>query len=265
MLEWINRVLLLDVGKVEQMSTGAAYCQFLDMLFENAIPMRKVKFDAKLERESKQNWKILQHGLKKVGVYKTIPVDTLVKGRFQDNFEFLQWFKKFFDANYAGQDYDAVKSRGGAKLASAKPAKPGSANSVSVNVETLTKQLEESRIAIEGLEKERDFYFGKLRDMEVMAQDALSATEEGVSALSEDFPSDDLQTDESWQVGKLGSQTNAGALTGVILLTAALSLFLVVRSSMRAWSRQRPTPQRNIASTALVESDSSDRGQSDRV
>ena len=31
---------------------------------------------------------------------KVIPVERLVKGRFQDNFEFVQWFKKFFDANY---------------------------------------------------------------------------------------------------------------------------------------------------------------------
>ena len=30
-----------------------------------------------------------------------------MKGRFQDNFKFLQWFKKFFDANYQGQDYEA--------------------------------------------------------------------------------------------------------------------------------------------------------------
>ena len=37
-----------------------------------------------------------------------IPVDKLVKGRFQDNFEFLQWFKKFFDANYDGHPYDPL-------------------------------------------------------------------------------------------------------------------------------------------------------------
>lgn len=42
-----------------------------------------------------------------------IPVDKLVKGRFQDNFEFAQWFKKFFDANYQGQEYDPIESRGG--------------------------------------------------------------------------------------------------------------------------------------------------------
>ena len=35
-------------------------------------------------------------------------MDKLVKGRFQDNFEFLQWFKKFFDANYDGHDYDPI-------------------------------------------------------------------------------------------------------------------------------------------------------------
>ena len=36
-----------------------------------------------------------------------------MKGKFQDNFEFLQWFKKFFDANYGGQEYDALAVRGG--------------------------------------------------------------------------------------------------------------------------------------------------------
>ena len=45
-----------------------------------------------------------------------VPVDKLVKGRFQDNFEFIQWFKKFFDANYGGQEYDPNVARGGANL-----------------------------------------------------------------------------------------------------------------------------------------------------
>lgn len=45
-----------------------------------------------------------------------IPVDKLIKGRFQDNFEFLQWFKKFFDANYDGSPYDAAEARGGEVL-----------------------------------------------------------------------------------------------------------------------------------------------------
>jgi hypothetical protein len=40
-------------------------------------------------------------------------VERLVKGRFQDNFEFVQWFKRFFDANFNGGEYDPVVARGG--------------------------------------------------------------------------------------------------------------------------------------------------------
>ena len=43
-------------------------------------------------------------------------MDILTKQKFQDNFEFLQWFKKFFDANYQGGDYDAFEARGGAQM-----------------------------------------------------------------------------------------------------------------------------------------------------
>ena len=45
-----------------------------------------------------------------------VPIEKLVKGRFQDNFEFVQWFKKFFDANYSGEEYDAVAARGGSTV-----------------------------------------------------------------------------------------------------------------------------------------------------
>lgn len=64
-------------------------------------------------------------------------INKLVKGRFQDNFEFLQWFKKFFDANYDGREYNPIEARGrqaigtvsgpsalGAKSLAAKPAAP---------------------------------------------------------------------------------------------------------------------------------------------
>lgn len=48
-----------------------------------------------------------------------IPVEKLVKGKFQDNFEFVQWFKKFFDANYDGKDYDPLQARQGQDMAPA--------------------------------------------------------------------------------------------------------------------------------------------------
>ncbi|NXP82988.1 MARE1 protein, partial [Ramphastos sulfuratus] len=113
MLAWINESLQLTLTKIEQLCSGAAYCQFMDMLFPGSVALKKVKFQAKLEHEYIQNFKVLQAGFKRMGVDKIIPVDKLVKGKFQDNFEFVQWFKKFFDANYDGKEYDPVAARQG--------------------------------------------------------------------------------------------------------------------------------------------------------
>ncbi|KAB0392630.1 hypothetical protein E2I00_019859 [Balaenoptera physalus] len=90
MLAWINESLQLNLTKIEQLCSGASYCQFMDMLFPGSIALKKVKFQAKLEHGYIQNFKILQAGFKRMGVDKIIPVDKLVKGKFQDNFEFVQ-------------------------------------------------------------------------------------------------------------------------------------------------------------------------------
>ena len=47
----------------------------------------------------------------------------------------------------------------------------GSSAAANAQIEDLTNQLMESKLTIEGLEKERDFYFSKLRDIEVLAQE----------------------------------------------------------------------------------------------
>merc|ERR1719483_202491 len=88
------------------------------MLFPGAVPLKRVKFSTQLEHEYIGNFKILQGVFKKLAVDKIVPVDRLVKGRFQDNFEFIQWFKKFFDANYDGSEYDAFEVRGGVQMGS---------------------------------------------------------------------------------------------------------------------------------------------------
>jgi len=210
MLAWVNDCLATKYAKVEELCSGAAYCQFMDMLFPGCIPIKRVKFKTKLEHEYIQNFKVLQGGFKKMTVDKIVPVDKLVKGRFQDNFEFLQWFKRFFDANYQGQDYDPIAARGGievatggrpggaprsrmpmaasnghSRVASGRPSAVRSApapranasfnrstnGASSAQVEELNATIVEKNLAIEGLEKERDFYFGKLRDIEVLAQE----------------------------------------------------------------------------------------------
>lgn len=229
MLSWVNDCLRSTFTKIEELCTGAAYCQYMDMLFPGSVPMKRVKFRTNLEHEYIQNFKILQAAFKKMNVDKIIPIDKLIKGRFQDNFEFLQWFKKFFDANYDGREYDAslardnlpmgmgsgaapkgngvpvaavprkaplVSSTSREKIKPITPSRPSvptaslerrptgglgatalaskssSQNSVSnQQVEELTTQVMDMRLHLEGLEKERDFYFSKLRDIEILCQE----------------------------------------------------------------------------------------------
>lgn len=209
MLVWINDSLQINLTKIEMLCTGAAYCQFMDMLFHNSVVLKKVKFGAKLEHEYIHNFKLLQAAFKRMGVEKIIPVDKLVKGKFQDNFEFVQWFKKFFDANYDGHDYNPTKAREGQDAVATPPSamsapskaakKPFSQSAVTapqrppvakvapkmVNVGArklgsgmgdeeraeLLNEMEMLRSTIQDMEKERDFYFGKLRNIEVICQE----------------------------------------------------------------------------------------------
>ncbi|KAJ7850808.1 calponin homology domain-containing protein, partial [Mycena olivaceomarginata] len=60
------------------------------------------------------NYKIMQTAFKNKKIDKPIPVEKLVKCKMQDNLEFLQWLKHFWDANYGGGEYDAVARRKGA-------------------------------------------------------------------------------------------------------------------------------------------------------
>ncbi|KAM6919881.1 microtubule-associated protein RP/EB family member 2 isoform 1-T1 [Lycodopsis pacificus] len=220
---WVNDLVSLNYTKVEQLSSGAAYCQFMDLLFPGCISLKKVKFQAKLEHEYIHNFKLLQASFKRMNVDKIIPVEKLVKGRFQDNLDFIQWFKKFFDANYDGKEYDPVAARqgqdaipppdpgeqifnlpkkshhaassptaGASRSSSTTPkistptSRPSSAKKIpaittpipakgekelEAQVTHLTEQMNTLKSALEGVEKERDYYFSKLREVELLCQD----------------------------------------------------------------------------------------------
>lgn len=101
MLAWVNDSLHLTYTKIEQLCSGkvevsvhfcsadqkirttqeklttvclclpgAAYCQFMDMLFPGCILLKKVKFQAKLEHEFIHNFKVLQAAFKRMSVDK---------------------------------------------------------------------------------------------------------------------------------------------------------------------------------------------------
>ncbi|KAI9289383.1 calponin homology domain-containing protein [Umbelopsis sp. AD052] len=214
LLAWLNDLLQLNYTKIEQAGSGAAYCQIMDSIFAD-VGMSKVKFDTKQEYEYVSNYKVLQHTFDKhkQGCPQIIPVDRLMKCKFQDNLEFMQWVKRFWDANFPGGAYDALARRKGGRAGGATSRAPTatgtrrppvsttagrsasrtasgrmsstgrqSSSSASANVLDnhsaamiidLNKQIAELKVTVDGLEKERDFYFGKLRDIEILIQEQL--------------------------------------------------------------------------------------------
>lgn len=211
LLAWLNELLQTSYVKVEQCGTGGAYCQIIDSIFGD-VPMSRVKMNAKHEYEFLANYKILQNVFKAHKIDKPILVERLVKCKMQDNLEFLQWMKKFWDQNYGGQPYDAVARRKGVALdtpATIAPLPRQAAHGVAMNraatrtpsgvragssaassefIISLQNQLRDSHGQMEGLEKERDFYFAKLRDIEILCQvrmEALHAEGNGDQTLEE--------------------------------------------------------------------------------
>lgn len=131
----------------------------------------------------------------------------------QDNLEFLQWTKRYWDQYFPGGDYDALtrrkasgappsaaagtpRSSGASASTSAstsagasarrpvaasntaapratRPAPAGGAASAALQQENAA--LKET---VQGLERERDFYFSKLRDIELLIQEAMTADPE---------------------------------------------------------------------------------------
>ena len=254
-VDWINSTLDLNIAKVEQTASGAIACQLLDIMYPNQVGIHKVNWGAKQSFEFVNNYKVLQTAFQKLKIEKYVDVDKLIKGKYQDNLEFMQWFKRFFEMHISdSSSYDAtaqrLRGKGGstynasfgrlagsahptarvtnpsqtkmqrgaskvaasAKPTSAKPAaKPTSAKPAQLKENTAPRapvsrettraaplpikavgasvekyiaeivalkataeanagQMSEMKSEIDGLEKERDFYFDKLRDIEMMLQ-----------------------------------------------------------------------------------------------
>mmetsp|Transcript_33011 Transcript_33011/g.40526 ORF Transcript_33011/g.40526 Transcript_33011/m.40526 type:complete len:353 (+) Transcript_33011:295-1353(+) len=238
-LEWLNDVCCLNLAKIEQTASGAVALQVFDAMFPGSVPMQKVNWGAKSDYEYVQNYKILQAVFLKVKVDKTVPVDRLVRARYQDNLEFMQWLMKFYEINCPPDitAYDAVGRRAKGKgVNQFKPAqgiarkaptgktisartpidkspakaasdsrsrgsstirekenshglnKSASTTTVGIRISKKTAELEEKAKNLEdtvsklkkdnleldeemqGMERERDFYFNKLRQVEIFLQ-----------------------------------------------------------------------------------------------
>jgi microtubule-associated protein, RP/EB family len=177
--------------------------------------MHRVKFNVNTEYAYLQNFKILTsmspplfygYGFAKLSasdvfiskhIDRPIPVERLVKCRTQDNLEFLQWTKRYWDQNYPGGDYDALarrKGQGGGPAAapprSNTAGKRGTTPTVGgaaprtrtplggANTAALQQENASLKESVQGLERERDFYFSKLRDIELLVQRAVEENPE---------------------------------------------------------------------------------------
>lgn len=99
LLGWLNTLLEINYKKVEQISNGAAMCQVMDTMYPNKNALSKVNFNATMDFEVLNNFKILQSEFKRVGIEKVVDIERLKQGRFQDNLEFFQWMKRYYDIN----------------------------------------------------------------------------------------------------------------------------------------------------------------------
>jgi len=240
-VDWINNTLGISIVKVEQTASGAIACQLLDMIFPGQVQMNRVNWMARIDHEFVPNYKILQTAFDRIGIERHIDVDKLIRGKYQDNLEFMQWFKRYFEMHTPAEQYDTAANRergkGGAQYnrefgtgasratttassrtgsaagrgarapaagrsagatraaAPSRPAasaprstttkatRPGSGSKPSAHsssagadaklaaeVADLRRANEELQAAVEGLEKERNFYFDKLTDIEGLLQ-----------------------------------------------------------------------------------------------
>mmetsp|Transcript_13114 Transcript_13114/g.20805 ORF Transcript_13114/g.20805 Transcript_13114/m.20805 type:complete len:339 (+) Transcript_13114:50-1066(+) len=150
LIDWVNNFLKINIDKVEVCANGAIYCNIWDALHPGTIPMSRVDFTVKHEYDYTKNWKLLQTGFQKAGCEKVIPVQRLIKARYQDNLEFLQWMYKYARDTYNGDPdeptYDAMgrrsKSKGGKEysgsssgaMAKARPRAAGNNRSSKTNI-----------------------------------------------------------------------------------------------------------------------------------
>ena len=111
-LDFINSQLSLQLTKIEQTASGAVACQLTEYMFPGSLNLSRVNWEAKSEYEFINNYKLLQDAFNKHNVQRFVDVPKLVRGKYQDNLEFMQWFKAFFDQSAVTRDsYDPVEAR----------------------------------------------------------------------------------------------------------------------------------------------------------
>uniref|UniRef100_T1GAD3 Calponin-homology (CH) domain-containing protein n=1 Tax=Megaselia scalaris TaxID=36166 RepID=T1GAD3_MEGSC len=97
-VKWANELSKRKHYKIEELSSGVAYCIILNNIAPKAMPLKHVKMDPTSKPESIHNLRLLQAALMKLKCEKEIPISNIVEAHYKDNFAFAKWFKQFYDS-----------------------------------------------------------------------------------------------------------------------------------------------------------------------
>ena len=113
-LEFINTTFKkYKYRALEELKNGEAYAVLFNHLFPNTIPEKAIQ-SGRIQDRAKMlvNWKLIQAAFKFLEVDKLIEVEKIVDGNLRENFDFLQWYKKFYSRNIFLARAEAKKEQG---------------------------------------------------------------------------------------------------------------------------------------------------------
>ncbi|XP_068452777.1 uncharacterized protein [Clinocottus analis] len=117
LLDWLNETLQTRFTKVEQLCTGAAFCQLMNWLSPKSMDLSMVQFQSDNPMDAITNYSLLQAAFRRVGVTRSIPTGGLMKKDSAVALTFLLWFKAFFIKNInRSRAYDPLQARGGQSM-----------------------------------------------------------------------------------------------------------------------------------------------------
>ncbi|QDZ20491.1 microtubule plus-end binding protein [Chloropicon primus] len=146
LMSWINSFLRIDYTKVEEFSDGIAYCQVVDALIPDSVPLHKLAFHPSSKEEKIRNLKVLDRALAKEKLSKALDVMALASGNFQENNEMLQWCYAMVQRNcpHVVTTYKALEKR----VAAMKRQKYSPSSKASSSLEALTNRLIPSEVGM---------------------------------------------------------------------------------------------------------------------
>ncbi|KAL3671001.1 hypothetical protein V7S43_004185 [Phytophthora oleae] len=186
LLAWLNELCATELTRVEQARSALA-CQVLDALYPGEIPISRVDWSATQPYECMHNYKLLQQSFSALKINKQIPVDKLVRGKYQDKLEFLQWLKAFYDRHKSPQKrYDAVARRSEEKGGAQYNSKPGVAANPLLKKRTKASRHMNQRCSVGDVDdKEVTDVLEKLEDMKIKTDELEREKETLVKQIGE--------------------------------------------------------------------------------